>query len=67
LRRAYTAKPPGVETDGFAFSPYDVGLERTLSGGVEPECKLNAPSPTTPAYARAPLLSRGRREAAGIA
>jgi hypothetical protein len=30
------AKPPGMETDGFAFSPYDVGLGATLSGAVEP-------------------------------
>ena len=32
-----TAKPPvHTKTDGLAFSPYDVGLGRTLSGGVEP-------------------------------
>jgi hypothetical protein len=32
-----TAKPPShTKTGGFAFSPYDVGLGQTLSGGVEP-------------------------------
>jgi hypothetical protein len=37
LERTYTAKPPAMQkTGGFAFSPYDVSWERTLSGGVEP-------------------------------
>src|SRR5262249_12811622 len=52
-----TAKPPSScgRPSGFAFPPYDVGLGRTLSGVVEPECKLNAPirlQKNTPAHVR---------------
>ena len=55
---AHTAKPPvtagRLKTSGFALSPYDAGLGRTLSGGVEPERKAHErPGPTTEAYARA--------------
>jgi len=38
-----TTKPPGMETDGFAFSPYDVRLGANIVWGVEPS-KSNDPT-----------------------
>jgi hypothetical protein len=59
LERTYTAKPPAMQkTGGFAFSPIRCVLGANIVWGCRTGCKLNAPSPTQTAYARARALSR---------